>query len=62
MGNNNKLIQNLMRSLFTAAVLAIGAYASNSKAHGPWDIMTGSQADVKMGTLAINTDWAKTGG
>ena len=51
-----------MRSLFTAAVLAIGAYASNSKAHGPWDIMTGSQADVKMGTLAINTDWAKTGG
>jgi len=51
-----------MRALFTSAVLAIGAFATNSKQHGPWDIMTGAAADVKMGTVSLNTDWAKTGG
>ena len=51
-----------MRALFTSAVLAIGAFATNVKQHGPWDIMTGNAADVKQGTIGINTDWAKTGG
>ena len=40
-----------MRAIFTSALLAIGAFASNSKSFGPWDIMTGTNDDVKMGTL-----------
>ena len=50
-----------MTALFTSTLFAAVAYA-NTKAHGPWDIMTGAAADVKQGTLSINTDWTKTGG
>ena len=51
-----------MRALFTSALLAVGAFASNTKSHGPWDIMVGSPVQVKQGTVGLTTDWSKTGG
>ena len=53
-----------MRALFTSALLTVGAFASNSKSHGPWDIMIGqfAQTQVKQGTIGITTDWAKKSG
>ena len=51
-----------MKSIFATALLTIGAFASNAKSHGPFEIETGSDGDVEMGTMNINTDWAKTGG
>jgi len=62
MGNNNLLTDYLMRA-FTSALLAIGAYAANTKSAGPWDVMMGEFGPpVKQGSIGLNTDWSKTGG
>ena len=48
---------------FASALLAIGAFAANTKTAGPWDIMIGEFGPkVKQGTIGLNTDWTKTGG
>ena len=51
-----------MKSIFATALLTIGAFATNAKSHGPFPILTGPDEDIDLGSLAINTDWAKTGG
>ena len=48
---------------FASALLAIGAFAANTKSAGPWDIMIGEFGPkVKQGSIGLNTDWSKTGG
>ena len=51
-----------MRALFASAILAVGAFSSNTKSHGPWDMNVGQPTSVKQGTIGITTDWAPTGG
>ena len=52
-----------MKSIFATALLTIGAFASNAKSHGPFEIETfGLDEPTPMGTMNINTDWVKTGG
>ena len=51
-----------MRALFASAILAVGAFSSNSKSHGPWDMNVGQPTAVKQGAIGVTTDWAPTGG
>ena len=49
-----------MRALFTSALLAVGAFASNSKYHGAWDMI--GDFSIKQGDIGMTTTWSKSGG